>query len=312
MSFNRSANSLDLPRLCGKCLGLLSLWICLGACESHLAACLPSPEVVALRAWLEATGLKSEEMVVFASETELLSGHDGRGVVVSEGRVEHLVVWNAQLRELPPVERLPHLRSLDMFGNQLQTLPDLSGWNSLERLSLRSNRIALAKPLGVLPQLRELRLDYNDLTAIDGFQLEHAPGLTFLSLEGNRLQSCEGLGELKALRELLLSVNQLASLECLHGTSQLEWLRASDNQLRELAPLRGLTRLKELDVDHNALTSVAGLEALPQLLRVSVRENPSLDPGDQSLRKILETLVRRQVALRHDLLLPESKGNRRR
>jgi hypothetical protein len=286
---------------------ILTVALLSAACERTLADLPASPDVDALGALLDAAALPRRELVVFDDEAALLERHDGRGVVVRDGKVEHLTLWSAGLEDLGPFLRLTSLRSLDLFGNRLRLGPPLDPLVSLQRLSLSANAIQAAAPLGRLPALRELRLDYNRLETVAGLGLDQLPALELLSLEGNALVSCDGLQALASLRELLIGLNQLTRLDCAAGAGRLELLKAFDNRLTTLAPLAGLAALAELDADNNRLETLAGLERLPKLARLAIRDNPPLDTDDEGLQAVLKALGKRKVFVRHDLPMPTRK-----
>jgi hypothetical protein len=286
---------------------ILILALLTAACERTLADLPSSPDVDTLGALLDAAALPHSELIVFDDEAALLERHDGRGVVVRDGKVEHLTLWSAGLLDLEPFLRLTSLRSLDLFGNRLRLGPVLDPLVSLERLSLSANGIQAAAPLGRLPALRELRLDYNRLNAVAGLGLDQLPALELLSLEGNALVSCDGLQALPTLRELFIGLNQLPRLDCVAGAGRLALLKAFDNRLETLAPLGGLAALVEVDADNNQLGTLAGLERLPKLQRVAIRDNPPLDTNDERVQAVLKALGKRKVFVRHDLPMPTRK-----
>lgn len=283
---------------------LLTLALLASACERTLADLPSSPEVDVLAALLDAAALPRDGLIVFDDEAALVERHDGRGVVVRDGKVEHLTLWSAELVDLTPFTRLASLRSLDLFGNHLRLGPPLDALASLERLSLSANAIDVALPLGRLPALRELRLDYNRLGSLAGLALEQLPALELLSLEGNALVSCDGIAGLPRLSELLLGLNRLSTVGCVAGALRLERLKVFDNQVATLAPLAGLAELVEVDADANHLVTLAGLDRLPKLARVSISDNPPLDTNDDGVQAVLKLLGKRKVLVRHDLPMP--------
>lgn len=183
------------------------------------------------------------------------------------------------------------LRTLNLFGNELQALPTgLSRCGQLRLLDISANHPAPAigagqKPapdftglakleilraesdgwrnlpatIGRLTTLREIYLDNNRLKRLPA-EIGGLKELRVLHLSNNRLQKVpEELGNLQNLRELDLSYNRLTGLPVALGRLRdLRLLNLSGNRLSQLPPalfsLVGLRRLVAAD---------AGLQTLP-------------------------------------------------
>tara|TARA_Y100001934_G_scaffold185427_1_gene218952 strand:- start:1208 stop:1960 length:753 start_codon:yes stop_codon:yes gene_type:complete len=148
---------------------------------------------------------------------------------------------NNQLTELPSkdLEKLTHIKSLDLSGNQLTNVNGLEKFTQLRRLSLNGNQLTDVKGLEKLTQLEDLKLDGNQLTDVKG--LENLDQLHFLSLNGNQLTDVKGLEKLTKLKVLSLRRNQLTDLQGLKRLTKLQLLGLEGNP--------GLTRaqIDELD-----------------------------------------------------------------
>ncbi|XP_026871277.2 leucine-rich repeats and immunoglobulin-like domains protein 1 isoform X1 [Electrophorus electricus] len=158
------------------------------------------------------------------------------------------------------------------------------------RVNLSHNKLAVADMniLSSLPNLREVRLEHNELTSLPVFG-DGPLAITSLSLHHNKISSVQGsrlqtLRDLLTLdlsnndlmdlrehcfppglhiRELLLSSNKIVHLE--FGTfrnlaSTLQVLKLSRNRLTQL-PVKGLElpRLTQLDLSRNRLRLIEGL-----------------------------------------------------
>uniref|UniRef100_A0A8C9CXN9 Leucine rich repeats and immunoglobulin like domains 1 n=1 Tax=Panthera leo TaxID=9689 RepID=A0A8C9CXN9_PANLE len=190
--------------------------------------------------------------------------------------------------------------SLDCGGRGLAALPpDLPAWT--RSLNLSYNRLSEIDPAGFedLPNLQEVYLNNNELTAIPSLGAASSPVVS-LFLQHNKIRSVEG-SQLKAylslevldlssnniteirsacfpqglhIRELNLASNRIGSLEsgAFDGLSRsLVMLRLSKNRITQL-PVKAfkLPRLTQLHLESNSLVevnsgSLYGLSALQQL-----------------------------------------------
>uniref|UniRef100_A0ABI7W662 Ig-like domain-containing protein n=1 Tax=Felis catus TaxID=9685 RepID=A0ABI7W662_FELCA len=190
--------------------------------------------------------------------------------------------------------------SLDCGGRGLAALPpDLPAWT--RSLNLSYNRLSEIDPAGFedLPNLQEVYLNNNELTAIPSLGAASSHVVS-LFLQHNKIRSVEG-SQLKAylslevldlssnniteirsacfpqglhIRELNLASNRIGSLEsgAFDGLSRsLVMLRLSKNRITQL-PVKAfkLPRLTQLHLESNSLVevnsgSLYGLSALQQL-----------------------------------------------
>jgi hypothetical protein len=148
---------------------------------------------------------------------------------------------NNQLTELPSkdLEKLTHLKSLDLSGNQLTNVNGLEKFTQLKKLSLNGNQLTDVRGLAKLTLLKSLYLDDNKLIDVKG--LEKLDQLNFLGLNGNQLTDVKGLEKLTKLKILGLRGNQLTDLQGLKRLTKLQLLGLEGNP--------GLTRaqIDELD-----------------------------------------------------------------
>uniref|UniRef100_A0A673TQ42 Leucine rich repeats and immunoglobulin like domains 1 n=1 Tax=Suricata suricatta TaxID=37032 RepID=A0A673TQ42_SURSU len=179
--------------------------------------------------------------------------------------------------------------SLDCGGRGLAALPpDLPAWT--RSLNLSYNRLSEIDPAGFedLPNLQEVYLNSNELTAIPSLGAASSHVVS-LFLQHNKIRSVEG-SQLKAylslevldlssnniteirsacfpqglpIRELNLASNRISSLEsgAFDGLSRsLVMLRLSKNRITQL-PVKAfkLPRLTQLDLNRNRIRLIEGL-----------------------------------------------------
>lgn len=157
-------------------------------------------------------------------------GRSGWRRLTDLDRLEELVLWDAQLRDLHCLDGCMSLRSLWLRGRRVKSLDGIGSLPALES--------AWLEVLGI-----------PDLAPMKGLQT-----LTTLELSGLGLDDLRPLAGLPSLRSLTLSgahgswqVNSLAPLSSL-AQLQVVQLRGARIGDRDLAPLRGLPNLKRLEL----------------------------------------------------------------
>ncbi|KAL4271367.1 hypothetical protein GQ457_13G028950 [Hibiscus cannabinus] len=163
----------------------------------------------------------------------------------------------------------PSLKSLNMYGNDLQGSLDIKGLENLtnlKELGLRGNRIESlesykedAKKRQQMIHLEELQLDHNLFNNSGFASLKGFSNLKSLSIRSNQLKGSLDMKDLDAfssLRELYMGGNELKDFVIHKGCCDLKKLQVLDlsgNAFEGMLPnyLGNLTSLRELDVSHN-------------------------------------------------------------
>ena len=226
-------------------------------------------------------------------------------------QLRKLSLYHCGLDSLPPaVGRLPMLEELNLEGNKLQQVPDLSQLRTLQRLTLANNQLTgLPEALGQLSQLTLLNVSSNRLTQLPA-SFGRLTKLRTLTAFNNKLERLpDDLGKLRKLQTLSLQDNQLVNLPVSLGQlDSLQKLFIGNNRLKNLpSTLDGLKRLTELQIGKNELialpTSIGGLTALTNL---TLESNPLTElPASFSELRNLQFLTIMGTQLR---LLPDNIG----
>lgn len=185
------------------------------------------------------------------------------------------------------------------FGFELSAISDLTCVSFLSSPS---------PALSCLSHLRELRLESNSITSIEG--INQLPRLVALNLRGNQIQSFDASQtKWKRLLDLDLSHNSLSEVRALATLTSLRILNLDHNQLEELE-LESLPHLRSLRVcDNVALTS---LDVLPAArLRTLYADFCSIQTIDnlEALTKLQDFSLRMQGVA--GLIWPASRAQRR-
>jgi leucine-rich repeat protein SHOC2 len=120
------------------------------------------------------------------------------------------------------------LQLVDLSGNQLTTIPDLSKLTSLAYLNLSDNKIAeIPEDLSYLSSLRELQLNKNGVSKLTP-EFRKLSALERLEIRHNQLKDISELSNLGKLTELHVSGNPIVRLPAgLAACNRLEVLDAS-------------------------------------------------------------------------------------
>nr|XP_033807442.1 leucine-rich repeat-containing protein 57 [Geotrypetes seraphini]XP_033807444.1 leucine-rich repeat-containing protein 57 [Geotrypetes seraphini]XP_033807445.1 leucine-rich repeat-containing protein 57 [Geotrypetes seraphini] len=159
------------------------------------------------------------------------------------------------LTEFPEdLQKLVSLRTIDLSGNKIETLPHLVGkFILLKTLTLNHNKLrVLPEELCKLKKLETLHLNSNHLT--------HLPS---------------NFGQLSALKTLSLSGNQLRAVPTqLCGLRHLDMVDLSKNKIQAVPDEIGELQAIELNLNQNQISQIsAQISHCPRLKVLRLEEN---------------------------------------
>ncbi|KAL2098529.1 hypothetical protein ACEWY4_005009 [Coilia grayii] len=199
-------------------------------------------------------------------------------------RVLHLQENNIQTISRAALAQLLWLEELYLDDNSISTVGVEEGAFreavSLKYLFLTKNHLS-SVPIGLPPDLKELRLDENRIAVIAEEAFENVTSLQSLLLDGNLLTD-EGIDPLAFkglvnLRTLSMARNSLTVPPSHLPADCLEKLNLQDNQMNEIpvGALSGLHRLEKLDISSNQLQALTQgvFDGLLSLRQLTVRNN---------------------------------------
>uniref|UniRef100_A0A8C3VFX7 Extracellular matrix protein 2 n=1 Tax=Catharus ustulatus TaxID=91951 RepID=A0A8C3VFX7_CATUS len=171
---------------------------------------------------------------------------------------------NAKLTQIPPISD-PDLTSLDLTGNSITTISDeaFNGIPNLEWIDLSKNNITSPgigpKAFKILKKLKRLYLDGNMLVLIPS---ELPSTLQEIKINDNQLHAIDedGLKGLKNLITLELEGNKLSEANvsplAFYPLKSLSYLRLGRNKFR-IIPQGLPATLEELYLEHNQIEEVS-------------------------------------------------------
>jgi Leucine-rich repeat (LRR) protein len=153
-------------------------------------------------------------------------------------------------------ELAPLIKSLDLSGNTMKTLPaEMIYFTQLKNLHLSRCYIQRTRDISALPMVTTIRMDHNDFETTTLAPLPVS--VTKLDLSSNHFVTFpqEAIGQLILLKDLKLSQNRLESIVGIEALLNLENLYLDDNKLTFLPEeLGALVKLRTLSVKRNKIT----------------------------------------------------------
>ena len=215
-------------------------------------------------------------------------------------RATHISITNAGLRSIDRIiGAATNLRYLNVQGNEIRELTDMSNIRQLEVLNLYNNKLtAVHASIGTLSGLELLDVGSNDLTELPA-EMKRLKKIDTLNASSNRLTAFPYMTRGCCMVEVNLDSNMLAAfpielcyllnLERIYMSGnnitsipdeikylkKLNILKLKGNVLKEIpAGFRKLSSLQYLDLDENAFGEVPRvLFELPKLRCLSMSHN---------------------------------------
>ena len=178
--------------------------------------------------------------------------------------VKKLLLQGNQLKGIPDqvMKRLTKLQKLDISGNQMIAMPNLSYSTKLLTLLANGNFFGSISPGTFSANKDLLRLELNNcqLMTIDGLTASETAHLISLKLKGNLLTKfAQDFSFSRRLKYLDLDGNHLRDgipNSVTHGLPSLEFLYIRDNKMSIFPDLSQNTQLESLYAGNNAFQSI--------------------------------------------------------
>lgn len=190
--------------------------------------------------------------------------------------------------ELKPLENLPALKQLDIFGAGITNIRFIDKCKNLQRVNLYGNKISDLSPLSKLPLLSYLNLGSNNLFSIR--PLEYMYQLRELYLFKNNILNLEPFVFIPGLERLTLGQNGLRDIYYLSGLKRLQYLSLEDNKISDIGVVKTLTNLRNLDLSGNRIHYTDALHNAKKLETLNLAKN-KISYFDEALIKNLPSLT---------------------
>jgi Leucine-rich repeat (LRR) protein len=170
--------------------------------------------------------------------------------------VTKLKAQNRGISDLRGMRVLENLKTLDLLGNNVESIKELGGLGRLRELKISNNKVTSLEPITKLSELQTLFVDTNNLSG--SVDVDSMRGLTILSLAANSITSVTGLEHLKKLQVLDLSENRITKIDGLQGLSQLLSLWLTGNRISDARFVAGLSEgLRSVGLSRNRIADVS-------------------------------------------------------
>lgn len=179
------------------------------------------------------------------------------------GHLESLNLHGNYIRHISNLSHLSRLRHLDLSANQISSIDGLDSLTCLQSLNLSCNLITSLDGLPPLRCLERLNLSYNQIDNLDSLAVFSGSSfkLTHIALHGNKLRDVrhliQCLSGVRSVKHLVLSQDGSGNPLC-HNQGYVAVLRAQLPQLETINDMDSSGRLsKEVD----SVATIPGLEA---------------------------------------------------
>ncbi|GFO25000.1 leucine-rich repeat and coiled-coil domain-containing protein 1 [Plakobranchus ocellatus] len=186
----------------------------------------------------------------------------------------HLVSLNLHgnyIRHISNLSHLSRLRHLDLSANQISSIDGLDSLVCLQTLNLSCNILTSVDGLSPLRCLERLNLSYNQIDNLEGLTIFSGTqfSLAYLALHGNKLRDVRHLTQclsgVKSLKNLVLSQDGSSNPLCHNqGYESILW-----KQLPYLETINDIDKNGQLSKEVDSVTSIPGLEAYLDFLLLS-------------------------------------------
>jgi len=214
------------------------------------------------------------------------------------------------LAEIPPLNDLPNVRSLDLEGTNIVDISATANLPQLISLDLRSTPVTDISPVASLHNLRTLIIwdtevqDISPIHALKNLQHLDAMGSKISSLQPaallenlkivdvtfTKVDDLSWLRNAKSLSVLRCTRTRVTSLEPLQNLIGIETLYAGALQVSDISALANLVNMKTLVLDNTQVRDISSLSRLTALSFIGLAGTPVSDIAPIAQLKELQSL----------------------
>lgn len=211
------------------------------------------------------------------TNTKTLQSVKGVGEMTKLTKLE--LVGNG-IVDIDELSNLTNLISLDLSDNEMTYFPSISGLDSLETLNLSGNKISeFGTDLSGLSNVSYLDLSDNQISNLSNF--DDLSNLVYLDLSENLLgftgfsPNFSSLTSATGLLTLHLNDNNLSDISGLGSANipNLITLSLHNNAITDISPIATYNNLEELTLNNNELTNIDNLSGMAKLTSIDLSNN---------------------------------------
>ena len=175
---------------------------------------------------------------------------------VTNTSLKWLHLNGTEISELNFLQGLDNLESLYADDNRLNNISGLKYTPNLKMLDLSGNNLTDVKEVSNLVKLDTLRLNRNRITSLD---VSNLTNLDTLWLNNNQISDISSFKNLSKLRILYMDNNYVSDVTPLSGLSELSQVQLRNNRISDVSPLKNLNKLKVLWLRGNPVQNLDSL-----------------------------------------------------
>ena len=211
------------------------------------------------------------------TNTKTLQSVKGVGEMTKLTKLE--LVGNG-IVDIDELSNLTNLISLDLSDNEMTYFPSISGLDSLETLNLSGNKIsAFGSDLSGLANVSYLDLSNNKISNLSSFG--ELSNLIYLDLSNNLLGYSGSSPDFSSLTSALglltlhLNDNNLSDISGLGSANipNLITLSLHNNAISDISPIATYNKLEELTLNDNELINIDNLSGMEELTYIDLSNN---------------------------------------
>jgi len=183
------------------------------------------------------------------------------------------------------IVKIENLNSLNKLGglylnqNNITKIENLASLINLKELYLNGNQITKIENLNYLDRLSSLSISNNKIETFDTDIQIQLPNIEELKLDFNYISDISGIEALKKLKEISLNANKITSVDNLTKLPRLKRLSLSNNKIEDLVPfLETFLKTKQSRV-------VLKKYYLPSKYEANFDNNPIISPPIELIKK---------------------------
>lgn len=179
---------------------------------------------------------------------------------------------NAGITNAEGIQYFTNIATLDLSGNQLSTIPDLSNTSTLKNFYASNNQLTVLPDFSNLTQLVDFQVMNNQLAALP--DLTNASDLHSIYCSENNLTDFPDLSNFPNMRRLVIGENPYNEPIDFSTCVDLEELHIHRTGADTIIGLDKLTKLKILFAWENQIEDFSGLNANTTLTHCIIYKNP--------------------------------------